>query len=140
MATLVDAIAQAQKYIRAMDGIKKSENPPDQMSVYPYAIAYPAAGDLAISPAGDCKGLHQIVIELHAERKDLAKAIETLLPYGETIPSLLFDKLLHDDKWQHTVDTFGKITYTFGPLDYNGIATIGFKFTIHDVKVTRAIP
>jgi hypothetical protein len=140
MPELQDAIAQAQKYIRALDGIKSApENPPDSVNVYPFVICFPGTGIVKFGPTGAREGLHSIVIEVHMNRANLPHAVEKVLPFGDSIPNLLMDKLLNDNKWNYTVDTFRDVSYVFGPLGYGDTPTIGWRFTVNEVKIVSTI-
>jgi hypothetical protein len=47
-------------------------------------------------------------------------------------------KRLNDGKWSNLA-TFGEIEYTFGPLSWAGVDTLGVTYTITNVKVETAI-
>lgn len=135
--TLAAAITQAQTYIAALSGIRAAPStPPERVNVFPFVIARPGNGSIKFGATGAKKGLHNIIIELHVARKDLPRDVATILPYCESIPNLLMYKLLNDDKWNGTIDTFESITYRFMSWDWSPeLKTIGIEFTVNDVKI-----
>ncbi len=136
MATLQDAISQAQLYARTLAGIKGAPAyAPEQMSDFPFCVAYSGGGTWEFGAGQQKKGLHTIVLELHVARKNLPGDIAAAMAYSDSIPALLMSKLLTDNKWNGTVDTFGSIRYTFGPMGWNGAKTIGFRFFIEGIKM-----
>ncbi len=139
--TLAATIDQVQTYMRALSGIRAAPDEiPERVNVFPFVITRPGTGTWEFGAAGDKKGLHNIVIELHVARKDLPRDIATALPYCESIPNLLMYKLLNDNKWNGTVDTIGSIGYRFMVWDWSPeLKTIGFEFTVNGVKILSAI-
>lgn len=139
--TLQDAIAQAQNYLANHPGIRSAPPyPPGKIGVFPTSIAYAGDGVWQAGPMGVKTGLHTIVIEIHVGRADLPKDVETVMGYCESVPNLLLDKLLNDNYWGGTLQTFEQIRYTFGPLGWAGISTLGFRFFVEGVKMQSAIP
>ncbi len=133
---LQDAIAAVQVLVKTISGIREAPAyPPEQLELFPYAVAYSGGGVWEFGPAGDKKGLHNIVVELHIQRKALARDVSAAMAYSDSIPNIL----MKNPTLSGTVNTFQSISYTFGPLGYGGIETIGFKFTISNVKMQTAI-
>ncbi len=141
MATLATVIDQVQAYMRTLSGIRAApDEMPERVNVFPFVIARPGDGTWEFGADGTKKGLHNIVVELHVARKDLPRDIATALPYCDSVPNLLMNKLLNDNKWNGTIDTFRDITYRFTVWEWSPeLKTIGFEFTIHDVKVQSTI-
>lgn len=139
---LEKAITQIQKYIATLDGIRAAPAvPPENIGGnYPFVLARPGTGTIGFGPTGVKKALHNIVIELHIARKDLPRDIATALPFCDSIPNLLQYKLLNDNKWNGTVDTFESIAYRFMSWDWEGgIKTVGFEFVVNNVKIQSAL-
>jgi hypothetical protein len=131
--TLTDAIAQVQTLVGGLSGIKKApQYPPDKISQFPFAVAFPGSGEGYREDASSTRELHNIRLEIHMARKNMARDIATVIGYWK----LVFDELLSVDNLtlDGTVDTINRITYEFGPLGYADIDTIGYTFTI-DVKI-----
>jgi hypothetical protein len=128
--TLTDAIEQVQVIVGAISGIKRAPHyPPDKMSEFPFAIAFPGVG-VFTPDAGAKRGLHQITLEIHTARKNMAQDVANIINYAESVS----DALLANPRLNSTVDTINQISYQFGPLGYDSVLTIGYTFTI-DVKI-----
>lgn len=133
--TLTDAITQIQTIVGAISGIKQAPiYPPEKMSEFPFAIAFPGAGTITTESAGTKRGLHQISLEIHTARKNMAQDVETVIGYGETVANAILGNLTLNG----SVDTVNGISYEFGPLGYDTTPTLGYKFTI-DVKIRNTI-
>jgi hypothetical protein len=129
--TLTDAIEQVQAIVGAISGIKRAPHyPPDKMSEFPFAIAFPASGTFTADAGGVKRGLHRITLEIHTQRKNLARDVAAVIDYGESVSSALLNNL----RLNNTVDTINQIAYEFGPLGYDTVVTLGYTFTI-DVKI-----
>jgi len=82
--------------------------------------------------------LHNVNIELHVVRKtDLAREFNQVMNLLDTIPWELMKKL--NDAEYDNLATIGHIEYTFGPLQWAGVDTIGVTYTITGVKVETVI-
>lgn len=140
MARLDDAIRQVQLYISTLPGVKGApQYPPEQLSDFPFSVCYPGDGMWVFGPALDKRGLHNIVVEIHTGRKTLPESVKAVINFVEDVPNLLMNKLQQDNKWNSTIDTFGAISYTFGPLGWNDAPTIGWRFRIEAVKMQSTI-
>lgn len=138
MATLQDAIAEIMGVISGVPGIRKApELPPESLSVFPYAVGYPGTGELANEPPDMMTGLHDVVVEVHVARKDLPVDAAQVLPYADSIPAALCAALR--DAAFTTIQTWRTITYSFGGMSYNGIATLGYRFHIEGVKIQASL-
>lgn len=141
--TLQAAIAQAQQYLKSLDGLRAApEYPPDKLGAFPLAVAYAGPGAwLPGTPAGCHQGLHTIIIEIHTSRGDLAKAVEQLMPYVDSVPALLLDRLWNDRYWNGTLQTFQQITTTgLVASRWNGVETVALRFRVEGVKQTNTVP
>lgn len=136
MASLETVITQVQAYLAGVSGIRKAPSkPPDQINLFPFAVTYPFTGRWTMAPAGSKTGLHDLVIELHVARKDLPRDYALAIAFAESIPNELFLRLKDDSKWNGTIDTFGDVTYEFLPMTYGGVETLGWRFTVENVKI-----
>lgn len=138
MATLDDAISEIQADIRALEGIRAAPDyAPEQLNVFPFCVVYPGSGEFVSDVPGGMRGLHSITIELHVARKDLPRDIAKAMPYVESIPNALLKTIATQggDRFGGTISTFARITYEFGPLDWGGTQTIGWRFRIEGVKI-----
>lgn len=139
MASLQDAIDAVQDIMGALTGIKAAPDEPlEQFSQFPFAVCYADHGEWDFGPAGDRKGLHTLVLELHVARKDLPRDIAAAMAYSDIIPNAL----LKDPTLAGTVSTIvGPLVYTFGPMGYGNADkpnTLGFRFMI-TVKMQATI-
>jgi hypothetical protein len=134
MSELRDAIAQIQQVIGQLEGIRQAPiDPPEQMAVFPFAVCYPTSGVWKPAPLPGKTGLHNVVVEIHVARENnLGNAIETALKYSELVPNVLFKGIQNGTFTEF--QTFGEITYIFGPLGWNGVPTIGWRFTLNQLK------
>ena len=134
--TLQSAISAVQAIVGAISGIRKAPDyPPEQLNVFPFAVAYSGGGNWTFGPAGDKRGLHNIVVEIHIQRKDLPRDVSTAMGYSDSIPN----NLMKSPTLSGTCDTFAGISYTFGALNYGETQTLGFRFTITGVKIQSVI-
>lgn len=144
--TLDAALIQVQKYMVTLPKMRKApDKPPEQINEFPFSVAHAFSGTFTVGdPAQAMKGLHTIVVAVHVARKDLPRDVAEAMPYCESVPNLLFLKFINDNKWNFTVDSIGRIRYTFGPLGW-GIGpadkpnTFGFQFFVDEVKLLTTI-
>lgn len=135
MSDLADAIKALQGVVRDVAGIRNAPDyPEDGMNIFPYAVAYPVSGRFEPS-AGYYTVLHNIVIELHFARKNLPQDVEQALIYAESIPAAI----MKDVQLGGKIQTISGITYVFGPLEWGGLDTIGYRWTLTDVKLQGAL-
>jgi hypothetical protein len=133
---LQDAIARIQTLVAAVDGIRASpQYLPEAINIFPYSVCYAGNGSYDFGPSGVMKGLHNIILEIHVARKDLPRDTEKVMDYADSIPLAI----MHDPTLGATVSTIGPITYTFGGMQYGDQLTLGFRFTISNVKLMTTI-
>ena len=132
--TLQKMITGLQTAIAGVSGIKFAPDyPPDSASDFPFAVAYLDTFRVEQNTPEDVRALHTVRVELHVARKDLPEDIYTLLPFFETMTNAIINYLL-DNVYAHA-----GITGTFGRLAWDDTATIGFAWTIQDVKIVTAL-
>jgi len=144
MATQQAALLAVVAKVAAVTGIKQAPNyPTEKIGIFPYAAVYPGSGTHAGGTAsgsgnyvGERLSLYDIIVEIHIARKDLPHDLQAAYPFADSVP----DALLKDPTLSGTVDTIGEIEQMFGALGWGGGGgsdggdTIGYRFTIHDVK------
>ena len=131
MATLKGAIEEIQDEVGSVSGIRKApDQPPEKLTHFPYAIAYPDTGFVQQQSEGFRTHLHDIVVEIHVARKDLPRDIKAVIGYVETIPAEIWGNLGN----YTNIQTIGNISYEFTTFEYAGIETIGWRFTLEGVK------
>ncbi|MHC4646876.1 MAG: hypothetical protein ACYTBJ_15365 [Planctomycetota bacterium] len=138
MSILKDAVAEIVDELQTISGIRRvPDDPPENNDQFPFAVVYPLTGLYTQGPAVLMKGLHSVNIELHVSRKDLPRDFKLIMDLIDEIPYELM-KLLNDGGYTN-LSTIGEIEYTFGPLSWAGVDTLGVTYTITDVKVEREI-
>ncbi len=134
MATLAQVIERVAAVMSSVPGIRRAPvNPEEQMNVFPFAVVYPADGDNTFGTPGERLALDSIAIEIHVARKDLPRDIQSALPFVDSIPDALMADMVAT-QWAGTIDTFESISWTFGPLGWGGMDTLGFRFTVGGIK------
>lgn len=139
--TLQNVCVQVANYLSALTGVRAAPSyAPDKLDPFPFAVVYPGAGvwEFGATP-GEKKGLCTIIVEMHVARKDLPKDLEKAMSFGDSVPNLLMSKMVNDNKWNGKIDTFQDITYTFGALGWNGMPTIGYRWTVNGIKLRSNI-
>lgn len=135
---LKDAVAEIVDELQTISGIRRvPDNPPENNDQFPFAVVYPITGLYTQGPAQLMKGLHSVNVELHVARKDLPRDFSVVMELIDDIPYELM-KLLNDGGYSN-LSTIGEIEYTFGPLSWSGVDTLGVTYTITGVKVETAI-
>lgn len=138
--SLQSVIAQMQTYMLTLDNVLAApDKPPEQMHLFPFVVTFARRGTWKLAPAETKTGLHTIHIEVHVARVDLPYDVQAAMQYSDSVPELLMSKLLNDNQWNDTIDTFGDIDYEFGVLGWAKINTLGFRFIVKDVKVQTPI-
>lgn len=125
------AISNLQTKALALTGMKAAPDaPPESINVFPFSLAYENSGQLTnwMSNFGD--ELSIIFVEFHVTNQLLATAIT--VAYALRDPFI--KSVMSDPKLGSTVDTLQTISWEFGRLEYGGIQTIGYRFSI-GVKV-----
>lgn len=136
MADLQDAINYIQTLMIKLQGIRAAPKyPPEDVSVFPFAVCYPGSGLFEFGPGGTKKGLHNITLEIHVARKDLEMDTRAAMRFSDTVPNIL----LANPTLGGNVSTFGQIRYAFGPLGWAGAPTLGFRFILENVKMEVVI-
>lgn len=129
MASIKGAITALQNIIREVEGINDaSQEPPENLGVYPYAVAYPGGGFMQIgAPAGVVKSVHDIILEVHTGRVDLAYDYEQVTPIFERVAAAI----LTDPTFNNNGTIADNITFIWGELGWVGSGqTIGWRWTI----------
>lgn len=130
--TVQAAVIALQELVGDVTGIKGAPSyPPDSLNIFPVAAAYPAQGSLNFGVAGEMKGLHNLVVEVHVRRTNLATDVQAVIGYIDSVP----DAVMADPTLSGTVSTFERIDYTFGKLSWGDQETFGIRFTLVNVKI-----
>ena len=140
MATLEQVCAQVQSYLLTLTNVRSA--PPIAPDLAPtglFTLTYPESGVWEQAPVGMKRGLHRIRVGVDLAYTDAVRDLDTLYPFFESVPNLLFEK--HNlDLWNGLVDTIGSIEYA-GPrlVKYNDVDHWIVGFTVNDVKMKSAV-
>lgn len=135
---LKDAVNDIIDALQELGDIRRvPDEPPENNDQFPFAVVYPLTGSYEMPTRGLMKGLHSINIELHVARKDLPRDYRQVMKLIDQIPNKLMKKQI--DAGLSNMDTFGITEYTFGPLSWAGVDTLGVTYTVTDVKVQTAV-
>lgn len=134
LETAVDAIVAV---LRNVSGLKQVPiNPPEQLNVDTFAVVYPFSGSIDIGPIGTRKALHVIAIDVLTRRIDLARDIARVKPFIDTVSAALISEVSGSgDQFSDTIETFGRLSYSWLSTDYGGTAVVGYHFLMEDVKI-----
>ncbi len=130
--TLADFIQRVEAVVRGVEGIHVVHDyPPDQLNAWPAVVAYAARGYQETRDYGLGPSFHDVAVEVHIPRKDLARDMATLLPLITTIPAALADDL----ELNPFYGAMARISYTLFQENYGGVETRGYRFVIEKVKL-----
>lgn len=127
LRTLVEAVA-------AVDGVQYAPAvPPEQAADFPFVVVYPGEFTALINTPEDYRMLWDLKVELHIARKDLPEDVTALLPYAETVTAALLGACVS------AAIPVGSITGSFGAMEWAGVQTIGYLWTVRQVKVLGSL-
>ena len=129
--TIQAAVTAIQGVVENVTGIQAApDNPPDAMLAFPFSVTYPGTGTWITESAGQKKGLHNLVCEIHVQDiGGLGVAYQASVGYGDTVPNAL----MSDPTLGGAVDTIvGEIRYTYGYLRWGSTEDqhLGWRFEI----------
>lgn len=138
MATLQDIIDQIQAEVRTVPGIRAApDEPPAQISHFPFAVCYAREGHYRIGPPNTMQGIHEIVLEVHVARQEMERDFQEVMPYAKAVPAAIL--AAYKSGRLSGLEVLKEIGYAFGPLGWGGVATMGFLFRISGIKTQDAI-
>ena len=132
------ALTQIAYVISNVAGIHQApERPGETQNDYPFAAIYLTTGNLGLGAIGTRKSLYNIAIDVLTARLDLARDLEILNPFLDTVVDALVAEVSDDGgKFENTISTFDEITMQFIPrVDYAGVQMIGYRFVMSNVKI-----
>lgn len=134
-----DSIEQVRTIVRALTGIRNAPAgvPDNDQSIYPFFVAWNGGGEIQAKDSTWQIGLWRIVGQLHFSRADLYRAEA----YASTFPALIVNALHSRTNYNlgGYCETFGTIDVSnFKPMAWGDVQTVGYEFTINDVKINSA--
>lgn len=136
--TTQEAMVEIAGVVRAIEGIVAAPDYAlDQINAFPYALVYPRVGLFETAPIEVQTGLHTIVVEIHIEKQLLPNDIERVIGFIDSVPLALHTALRDGDFV--VLQTWERIRYEFGKLDWGGTETMGVRFYIEGVKAQATI-
>ena len=140
MAQSIDgSISQVRKIVAAIDGIRAAPDgvPDSAKGIYPFFVCWNGGGETRKNDNSFQTGLWTIVAQLHFSRSDLYRAEAFASPFPAKIVNELLSKTNYN--LDSNCETFGPVTVgRFGPLMWGDVPTVGFEFTISNVKINRS--
>jgi hypothetical protein len=136
MATQLQVIQAIMDIVSQVSGIREAPDyPPEQLSDFPFAVAFPSEGTHFFGVVGERKFIGNVILEIHVSRVDLPNAVANSIGFGDSIPNAL----LKSPTLTGTADTFESVAQTFGELNWGDTQTLGYRFTITNIKVRTTI-
>jgi hypothetical protein len=135
---ILNACAAVAAVVDNVSGINKVPSVPmENINEYPFALVYPANGNINIGPVGTRKSLNNIHIDLLTVRRDINLDLTLMIPFIDSVSAALNAEISYDgDRFSGTVQTFENILYEFLPFyPYAGPEMIGYRFIMENVKI-----
>jgi hypothetical protein len=134
MSTLPEVIDYVQSLMRDLPGIEEApDEPPESMNQFPFVVTLPRTGTIT-RESPEMQGIYTIYVQVHVGQQVLPRAIETAIPYGDSIPQALWA----DPKLGGNVSTIQEVRFTFGGLEWGTEKHIGYRFEV-DFKMRTAV-
>lgn len=130
LSTLEQIIKAIQGLMLTIEGIHRAPDyAPGKPLPYPFVACFPVDGMFKWTTYQFTHGLHNVAIEMHwAGFKDVPRDIEKAMPFLERIGKALWNNPTFGIN--AVINTNEHVQYQFGPLNYFGERTYGWKFTI----------
>lgn len=137
MAELNSAIEQIQAAIRKyVAGVKHAPDyAPEKPEDFPFVVTYPGTGGSEWQMYNERTDTHNLVIEIHVQRKQLPTDIERVVLLYEPVAAAL--KTAEKAGELGAIDNFENLTYTFGPMAWASEEpnTLGFHCILNGVMI-----
>jgi len=138
MATVREIIAKIQAHAITAGANEAPTDPPESNAGFPFSVCYIASGTIGAEAQGQRRDLLSLNLDYHLARQNLPTAIEQSLAFYESFPDLLInDPMLGGTASALNMGREGNIGVQYGGMEYAGVKTIGFRFSI-PVKIRSA--
>ena len=125
--SLDSCIGAVATKLAGLTGIKEAPAyAKDDMNMYPFAVVYPATGELALQSYNWGKAFHTLAIEIHFNPAVVKLALKQAYPFVEAVQDLF----IADPQISNTVSTVQSLTYVFTDLVWSGQFSIGYRFLL----------
>lgn len=138
---ILNACAAIAAVVDGVDGVKRAPGVPmENINDYPFALVYPADGEMNIGPVGTRKSLSNIFIDLLTVRRDINLDLTLMIPFIDSVTLALNNEISYNgDRFSGTIQTFEKVRFEFLPMyPYAGPDMIGYRFIMENVKILEA--
>ena len=135
--TVATALAAIVTTVTSVSGLRRVPvNPTETANVFPFAICYVLDGSASPFPQGTRTHLLNIAVEVYTKRIDLARDIAEINPFVDSIPAALLAEITGTgSQFSGTLTTFEAVNYELIEREYAGVAVIGYRFTMSNVKI-----
>ena len=128
--SVTTAINFIQSQFAAIPGIRAAPNEPlDKIDPFPCVLTFEQSGTVDLEePYSSSYGPQTAVIvsELHIQRTDLPRNIRQAMTFREAMLRVI----MNNPNLGNAVIVAKRARWTLGPMNWNGIDTIGYKFEI----------
>ena len=123
---LTDAMSWLLTQAEAISGVSAAPtSPPEETSNFPFAVVKPATGEFQIL-GGFTTDFHQVWVEIHVSRADFSLGYKDDYAVESFIAKLTADAEMGGNGLLEP----GNPTVEFGEMQFAGIDTIGFRYTV----------
>lgn len=127
---VTSAINRVQALWLTVSGVRAAPaEPPEKLDPLPMAVTFEHSGELDVAPmyAGSfAPQTGTLWSELHVSRADLPRAIRS----GMSFRDEFLRALQADPNLNGTIMIISPVRWTFLPMEWNGIQTVGYRFEI----------
>jgi hypothetical protein len=135
---LVEARLELVEGAKSITGIKSApEKIPEGSNPFPFAAAHVSTGGYVIAPAGVKTGLHNIMVELHVGRVNLAYDYDLLEPLIDELSTKWLQMLMNKNNPNgfQQIRAIERIEYSLEPAEWAGEETLACIFICVGCKV-----
>ena len=138
MATVREIIAVIQGHALTAGAKQAPVDPPEGNAGFPFSVCYIGSSTILVEAQSQRRDIVVLNLDFHIARAHLPMDVQAALSFYESFPDLLVnDPLLAGTSSGITFGREAGIGVAFGGMEYAGIETIGFRFTI-PVKIRSA--
>ncbi len=134
LATIKDVVTTLQTGLGAISGIRAAPlYPPEQVGDFPFVTTYPGRLSAHTNSPEQFNALWDVLVEFHVARKDLPTDVSTSLGLAEPLLNSLFSTLKANSIAHRGIDG------VFSEMKWGDTDTVGYRFTIREIKIQTTI-